>query len=272
MAQSPVAVIAGSGRFPLHVARGAKRRGLPVVGFGMEGWADPALAAEVDRFETIQVGQLTRLIQQLKAHGVREAVMAGKVTKEVLLKDRASFDRETVALLAGLKDFSVASVLGAVGQRLAAEGITLLDSSVFVSEDLAPAGPMTTRTPTPAQAADITLGVRVACALAAFDVGQTVAVKDTVVVALEALEGTDAAIRRAGALAGPGLVIVKMGAPGQDRRFDLPVIGLETLAALREVRAACLAVEAGTVLLLDRRNFLEGANAANLAVVGISAR
>jgi DUF1009 family protein len=267
---APLAVIAGSGRFPFHVARGAKRQGLSVVVLGIQGWVDPALAQAVERFEPVEVGQLGRLIERLKAHGVRQAVMAGKVTKEVLLDRRTAFDQETQRLLQGLPDFSVASLLGAIAARLAAEGITLLDSSTFVTEDLCPAGVLTARGPTPAEEADVALGLRVARTLAAFDVGQTVVMKGAVVVAVEALEGTDAAIRRAHALAGPGLVVVKTASPDHDRRFDLPVVGMDTLSTLRDAGGSCLAVEAGTTLILDRPAFLRAAEAAGVCVVGAS--
>ncbi|OGX29205.1 MAG: hypothetical protein A3B78_02350 [Omnitrophica WOR_2 bacterium RIFCSPHIGHO2_02_FULL_67_20] len=267
---APLAVIAGSGRFPFHVARGAKRRGLTVVALGIQGWADPALAQEVEQFEPVEVGQLGRLIERLKAHGVAQAVMAGKVTKEVLLEGRTAFDPQMQRLLSGLRDFSVGALLGAIGARLAAEGITVLDSSTFVTDDLCPAGVLTARRPSPAEEADMALGLRVARTLTAFDVGQTVVVKGQVVVAVEALEGTDAAIRRAHALAGSGLVAVKTASPDHDRRFDLPVVGLDTLAVLREAGVSCLAVEAGAALILDRAAFLEAASAAGICVVGAS--
>ena len=267
---APLAVIAGSGRFPFHVARGAKRQGWSIVALGLQGWVDPALAQEVERFESIEVGQLGQLIERLKAHGVRQAIMAGKVTKEVLLDRRTAFDPESQRLLQGLCDRSVAALLGAIGARLAAEGITLLDSSTFVMDELCPAGVLTSRRPSPAEEADVALGLRVARRLAAFDVGQTVVIKGKVVIAVEALEGTDAAIRRAHTLAGPGLVVVKTASPNQDRRFDLPVVGMDTLEALLEAGASCLAVEAGATLLLDRRAFLEAAEAAGLCVVGAS--
>ena len=265
---APLAVIAGSGRFPFHVARGAKRQGLSVIALGIRGWVDPALQREVERFEAVDVGELGRLIERLSAHGVRQAVMAGKVTKGVLLDRRTAFDQETQRLLQGLGDFSVASLLGAIGARLTAAGVTLLDASTFVADELCPEGVLTPRQPGPSEAADIALGLGAARALAAFDVGQTVIVKNKVVIAVEALEGTDAAIRRAHALAGGGLVVVKTASPNHDRRFDLPVVGLDTLTTLREAQASCLAMEAGAALILDRPAFLQAAAAAGICVVG----
>ena len=268
-AESPIAIIAGAGRFPFHVAQEAKRQGISVVGLGIQGWADPSLAGLVDAYEEIAVGQLGRLIERLKSHRVRQAIMAGKVTKEVLLDRRAAFDAEALGVLRQVREVSVNAVLGAIGLRLAGEGIALLDSSTFLKGNVCPAGPVTSRGPTDAECQDIEVGVRAARALASLDIGQTVIVKDRVVVALEALEGTDAAIARAHTLARDGLVVVKMASPEQDRRFDLPVIGLETIAALRAAGATCLAVLAGSTLLLDREALIVSADAAKLCIVGV---
>lgn len=266
---SRIAILAGAGRFPFHVAQEAKRQGHTVIVFGVQGWADPALAGEADAYEEVAVGQLGRLLERLRGHGARELVMAGKVTKDVLWRDRASFDGEMLGLLRHVRGWSAPALLGALGNRLAREGVTLLDSSTFLRDNLCPAGAVTRRRPTAAQQEDIRLGFKAARALAALDIGQTVAVKDGVVVAVEALEGTDAAIRRARELAGEGLVVVKAGSPKQDRRFDLPVVGPDTIQRLREARAACLAVEAGTTLLLDRDAIIAAADAAGLCLVGV---
>jgi DUF1009 family protein len=266
---SRIAIIAGAGRFPFHVAQEAKRQGLPVIAIGIQGWADPSLAAQVDLYEEIAVGQLGRLITCLKSQGVDQAIMAGKVTKEVLLDQRAAFDTEALGILRGVSEFSVTTLLGAIGQRLASEGITLLDSSTFLKANLCPVGVLTSRGPRAVEADDIHVGFRAARALATLDIGQTVIVKGRVVVAVEALEGTDAAIRRAHALAGQGLVVVKMASPTQDRRFDLPVVGTETLSTLREAGVSCLAVEAETTLLLDRDAVIALANAAGICVIGV---
>ena len=266
---SPIVILAGAGRFPFYVAQEAKRMGRKVIIFALSGWADPSLAAQADAHEELAVGHLGRLITRLHAHGVTQGIMAGKVTKRVLLESRATFDQEMLALLAPLKEFSVSSVLGAIAKRLAAEGVTLLDSSILLHSALCPPGPLTSRRPTTVEEADIRLGAQVARAMAALDVGQTVVVKQGVVIAVEALEGTDAAIRRAHALAGEGLVVVKTAAATQDRRFDLPFIAAGTLAVLQETHASCLAVEAGSTLLLERDEWLPKAEASNICVVGI---
>ena len=266
----PIAIIAGAGRFPLYAAEAAKRQGRRVIIIGLKGWVDAPLAACADAYEEVAVGQVGALIRHLKAHGVAQAVLAGKVTKRVLLDGASAFDLEAVALLAKAKDRSAPALIGAIGQRLAREGITLLDSSSFLETMLCPAGVLTQRKPSRDEQRDIELGCAAARALAAFDVGQTVVVKSGVVIAVEALEGTDAAIRRAHALAGEGLVVVKAGAPKQDRRLDLPVVGPETLSTLAACRVSCLAMEAGVTLLLDRDAVVASANAAAICLVGVA--
>lgn len=265
-----IAIIAGSGRFPFHVAQEAKRQGLTVVALGVAGWVDRSLSSSVDAFEEVAVGQLRHVIDRLKSHGVRQAIMAGKVTKEVLLDRHTMFDAEALSLLRGAHELSVPTLLGAIGSRLAQEGITLLDSSTFLSDSLCPTGVVTARSPSASESSDIQVGLQAARAIAALDIGQTVVVKGRVVVAVEALEGTDATIRRAQALAGQGLVVVKMAGSNHDRRFDLPVIGTDTISTLRQTGASCLAMEAGTTLLLDRPALVAAANDAHLCLVGVS--
>lgn len=263
------AIIAGSGSFPCHVAREAKRQGLTLVGIGLQGWVDPSLAGAVDVYEEVAIGQLGRLIARLKAHEARQAVMAGKVTKEILFDSRVQFDAEALGVLALARGFSVSALLGAIGERLAKDGITLLDSSTFLKDSLCPAGTLTQRAPTPQEREDIRVGTLAARRLAALDIGQTVVVKNRVVVAVEALEGTDATISRAGQVAGSELVVVKMASPTQDMRFDLPILGLQTIAVAIACGVRCLAVEAHKTLLLDRADLLAQADQAGLCLMGI---
>ncbi|MBI3083959.1 MAG: UDP-2,3-diacylglucosamine diphosphatase LpxI [Candidatus Omnitrophica bacterium] len=267
-----IAIIAGAGRFPFAVAQEAKRQGLAVIVMGIQGWVDRSLAAEADAYEEVAVGQLRQFIDRLKSHGVSQAIMAGKVTKEVLLDQRTSFDAEALGILRHARDLSVPALLGAIGTRLAGEGITLLDSSTFLKANLCPVGVLTARGPSAVEEEDVRIGLQAARGLAALDIGQTVIVKERVVVAVEALEGTDAAIRRAHALADHGLVVVKMASSTQDRRFDLPVVGPETLSTLTASGVSCLAVEAGTTLLLDRDRLIAAANAAGVCLVGVDPR
>lgn len=265
---SPIALIAGAGRFPFFVAQAARGQGCRVIAFGLRGWADAALASQVDVYEELAVGELGKLLERLKAHAVSRAIMAGKVTKRVLLDPRTRFDAEALAVLKQVKSLSVNGLLGAVAARLSRDGVTLLDSSAFLGGSLCPEGVLTARKPTPAEEEDIAVGADAARRLAALDIGQTVIVKQRVVVAVEALEGTDAAIARAHALAGDGLTVVKMASPSQDRRFDLPTIGVDTLQALRQAGVTCLAVQPGSTLLLDRDRVIAEADAAGLCLLG----
>lgn len=269
--ESTIAVIAGSGRFPFHVAKEARRLGLRVVGIGMKGWVDKNFQNSVDAYEEIEVGKLGQLLSLLKQHAITQAIMAGKVTKSVLFHAGMTFDAEALRIVQKTTDASVPSLLGAIGERLSQAGVHLLDSSIFLKDSLCPEGPATPRSPTAAEKDDIAVGIQAARALAHLDIGQTVVVKNRVVVAVEALEGTDSAIRRAYSLAGKGLVVVKMASLKQDRRFDLPVVGTETIAVLQEVSATCLAVEAHATMLLDRATLLTQARTADLCIVGVVA-
>ncbi len=265
------AIIAGAGTFPVQVAREARRQGLTVVAIGLQGWVDPSLSGCVDRYEEVSVGQLGHLLACLKAHQIRRAVMAGKVTKEVLFDSRVRFDAEALSLLSRVKEFSVNNLLGAIASRLAQDGIELLDSSTFLKPSLCPVGLLTQRAPTEAEQEDIRFGAQAARQLALLDIGQTVVVKRKVIVAVEALEGTDAMLARAHQLASSDLVVVKMASPEQDMRFDLPVLGSQTIAVAIASGVRCLAVEAGKTLLLDKETLIAQADAAQLALVGIEA-
>jgi DUF1009 family protein len=262
-------IIAGAGTFPVQVAREVRRLGLRVVAIGLKDWVDPSLASEVDAYTEVSVGQLGRLIDELKRQGVRRAVMAGKVSKGAAFDPRVAFDATALAILARVKDLSLNGLLGAVADRLAKDGIVLEDSSAYLKDALCPAGPVTARGPTAVELKDIEIGMAVARRLAELDVGQTVVVRQTVVVAVEALEGTDAALARAGSLARGELVVVKMASPKQDARFDLPVLGARTLDAARAAGVTCLAVEAGKTLLLDKGALLSGADASGICLIGV---
>lgn len=277
---STCAIIAGGGSFPLHVASEARRQGLKVVGIGLSGWVDPTLAGHVDAYEEVAVGQLGRLVERLKAHRTTQAIMAGKVTKEVLFDPRVRFDADALGILSRVKDVSVNGLLGAIAERLAKDGIQLLDSSTFLKANLCPAGILTRRQPTAEEQEDIRLGMRAARQLAELDIGQTVVVKQRVIVAAEALEGTDAAITRAGQLVprasrlpsvAGGLVIVKVASPKQDMRFDLPILGPQTIAVAAAAGAVCVAVESHKTILLDKAAVIARADEAGLSLVGVSA-
>jgi DUF1009 family protein len=268
----PLALIAGRGRLPLEVARAARRGGRRVQAIGFSGETEPALEAEVERLTWLHLGELGALLRTLREAGAREAVMAGKVPKTHLYGDlsRLRPDATALALLARLRDRKDDSILGALARFLEEEGIHLGPQAALVPDLVAGEGVLGRVTPTPAQRADVAFGWPLAKAIGGLDVGQTVVVRDRAVLAVEAIEGTDEAIRRGGLLGGPGACVVKVAKPGQDPRFDLPAVGADTLDVMCEVQAAVLAVEAGVTLVLDRERLLAAADAAGIAVLGVA--
>lgn len=265
---SPLGLIAGNGRFPFLVAEAARRAGRPVVAVAIKEEASPDLAGSVDAIHWVGLGQLGRCIDALRAAGVCEAVMAGQVKHRQIFSDIVP-DLKLMAVLARLAVKNTDSLIGGVADALGREGIALLPSTALLSDQLAQPGPNTRRRPSRDEARDIEYGQEIARALTALDLGQTVVVKDRAAVALEAMEGTDEAIRRAGRIAGGGCTVVKLGKPKQDMRFDVPVAGPGTLAAMREAGARVLAVEAMRTLLIDRAAFLAEADDAGIAIVGV---
>jgi DUF1009 family protein len=271
---APVGLVAGSGRLPFALADGARRRGQRVAAVALEGFADPALADAVDACTSLRVGELERLFSFLRAAGVRQVAMAGKVPKRLLFEapGRAAPDARATALLGALDDRRDDSILRAFAGALEAEGFELLAQSALAPELLAPEGPLGRVEPTPAQRADVSFGWSIAKALGALDVGQTVVVEGLAVLALEAIEGTDAAIARGCALGRGGACAVKVAKPQQDPRFDVPAVGVDTIRALAAGGGAVLAVEAGRTLLLQREEMLVEADAAGIAVLGVDLR
>jgi hypothetical protein len=265
-----IGLIAGNGSFPLLFARTARQEGLAVVAVAHEGETPPELGDWVDHLTWIKVGQLDAIIRTFRAHGVRRAVLAGGIRKAALLEHFVPDERAT-RFLGRLTQWSDDVLLRGVAEELEGEGIAVVASTLFLAPLLAPAGPLTPRQPDAAEWRDIEYGLAVAKGIGAWDVGQTVVVKSRIVLAVEALEGTDAALRRGGALGRGGAVAVKVSKPGQDLRFDVPAVGPATLAVCREAGVAVLAVEAGKTLLLDRAALLQAAAAADIAVVGVRA-
>jgi DUF1009 family protein len=261
-------LIAGNGRFPFLVARAARRTGRPVVAVAIREETFPELAGEVDSLEWVGLGQLGRCIDVLKAHGANEAVMAGQVRHKRIFSGIVP-DLKLMGVLARLAFKNTDSLIGGVAEALAREGIHLLSSILFLEDQLATPGAMTRRSPTREERKDIEYGVDVGRTLAGMDLGQTVVVKDRAAVALEAMEGTDEVIRRAGAIAGEGTTVVKVAKPQQDMRFDVPVVGQGTLDVMHEAGARTLAVEAHKTLMIDRADFLQEADRYGIAVWGI---
>jgi DUF1009 family protein len=263
-----IGLIAGKGQFPLLFAQAARSHGVEVVAAAHRGETDPALGALVQELHWVYVGQLGKIIRIFKKAGVRRAVMAGGITRGRLFKEfRPDLRALSVVRRAGAGQDD--RLLRAVAAELESEGITVAPSTLFLEDLLAPAGQIGRRAPSPEERQDIDFGLQVAREVGRLDLGQCVVVRRQVVVALEAIEGTDEAIRRGGSLAGPGTVVVKISKPHQDLRFDVPAVGPETIAVMTEVKAAVLALESGKTLIFNRQEMLKAANRAKIAVWGL---
>ena len=222
-----------------------------------------------DRTHWVEVGELDKLINILKKNGVSQAMMAGKVSHS-LVYERVKIDRRLQALLKDLKDRKTDSLLKGIADTLNREGIQVVDSTTFLSRYLVPSGILTKRAPTSEELEDIRFGREIALEVARLDIGQTVIVKGKAVIAVEGMEGTDELIRRGGNIGGKGVVVVKVSKPQQDMRFDVPVVGLNTIETMAEVSASALAVDAGKTLFFDKEELLSRANQENIAVIALS--
>jgi DUF1009 family protein len=268
---SNIGIIAGAGRLPLYVAEEALRTGSVPYIIALEPVADADFKKEIKppaKIESVSVGKLDKIIKTLKKNRVREAVMAGKVPKALLYKSRVLPDFRAARLVLTLKDRKDDTILLAVAHELEKDGIKLLPITRFCSGLLAPEGEIAGRKPDRDELKDIAFGRENAREMGRLDIGQTVVVKDRAVMAVEAIEGTDEAIRRGGMLAGKGAVVVKLSKPGQDLRFDVPVAGLSTIEAMIESRASVLALEASQVLLVEKEAVIKKASSAGIKVIG----
>ncbi len=269
-----IGLIAGNGRFPFLALQGAKSLGhdVTVVAVKEEAFSElegAAREAGAD-FHWVSLGQLGRCIKILKGAGVSRAVMAGQVkhVKIFSLFSRILPDPALLSVISRIKSRNTDALITALADVLRDEGIELLNSTAFLEPLLARPGVLTERPPTGDETEDIAFGYRMADAIAGLDIGQTVAIKDKAVVAVEAMEGTDEVIARAGQLAGAGARIVKVAKPNQDMRFDVPVIGVPTIQAMRAAGATALSIDAGQTLVLDGQAVFASANEAKIAVVG----
>ena len=268
MDTSPIGLIAGGGQFPLLFAEAARKQGRAVFAVAHVNETDPALEAQVDRICWVKLGQLGKIIKYFKKNGVAETVFAGTITKTRIFKDILP-DLKGLTLWNKIDAKQDDAILRAVAGSLEQEGIQVLASTIYLQHLLFPAGVLTRRKPTDKEAEDIRFGWKIARGIGRLDIGQCVVVRGRSVLAVEAIEGTDAAIRRGGGLAGKEAVVVKLKKPGQDFRFDLPATGTSTIDTLAEVKGSVLAVEAGQSLLFDRKDMIAGADQAGIAVVGV---
>ena len=268
---SRIGLIAGNGTFPFLALRGARSLGHEVTIVAVKEEAFPELETEARAagadLHWVSLGHLGRCIKILRSAGITQAVMAGQV-KHVKIFSGIVPDLTLLSVLTRLKARNTDALISAVADVMRGEGIELLDSTVFLEPLLAREGLLTARAPDAEEREDFQFGYRMADAIAGLDFGQTIAVKHKAVVAVEAMEGTDEVIARAGHLAGAGVRIVKVAKPKQDMRFDVPVVGLATIHAMRVAGATALSIDAGRTLMLEGDQLLAAANQAGITIVG----
>jgi DUF1009 family protein len=261
-------LIAGNGRFPFLVLEGARRAGVRLSVAAIREETDPSIEREADTVEWIGIGQLNKMIRFFKREGVERAIMAGQV-KHVQIFSSALPDLRMLKMLLRLPRRNTDALIGAVAEELASEGIELIDSTFFLKHLLPDAGTLTRRSPDERERGDIEYGLEVAREIARLDLGQTIVVRAKACVAIEAMEGTDATVRRAGELARGKLTVVKVAKPDQDMRFDVPVVGIPTVETMAAAGATCLSVTAGKTLMFDREEMIRLANEKRISIVAV---
>jgi len=261
-------LIAGNGKFPLIFAEQAKKQGFQLVAVAHRGETFKEIEALIEDVTWIYVGQLGKIIRTFLRAGVTEAVMAGGIQKVKFLENFRP-DLRGARFLARMKSRDDDALLRGVAEELETEGIKILDSTLCVPQIVVSEGVLTRRSPTEAEWADVRFGFRVAKEVGRLGIGQTVVVKQQIVLAVEAVEGTDAAIERGGKLAKSGFVAVKVSKPQQDLRFDVPAVGVETIGRLHEMGGTVLAVEAGKTILLETERLLKEADKFGISVLAL---
>ena len=262
-----LAIIAGNGVYPRLIADAARKAGVRnIVAAAFKDETDPVLEQHVDVLEWMRVGQLGRLLKFYRSQDIHHAIMAGQIAPKNLFDLRP--DLKAVMLLGKLKERNAESIFAAIADELAKIDVDLLPATTFLEDSLARSGLIAGPELSPRQEHDVNLGWNVAKEIARLDVGQTIVIKNGTIVAVEALEGTNEAIKRGGALAREGAVIIKVSKPNQDMRFDVPVVGIETVRVAAESGVRVIAVEAGKTLLLERDAVVNLAEAASISIFG----
>jgi len=268
-----VGIIAGTGNLPLHIAERAVVRGHQVLALAFPGVTDPAIESLAAETVWLKPGQLQKAISVLNQHGITRIVMAGKLEKRNLMRPwNLGLDRRALRVMRSLQDWRDDTILAAVAQEFINEGITVEEISRWADDLMAPLGVLTRRSPTRREWKDILFGREMALGIGSLDIGQAVVVKNGAVIVVEAIDGTDLAIRKAADLDIRDAVVVKMAKPKQDMRFDVPGVGSSTIESMIAARAKVLAVEAGKTMITDNQETIRKANEAKISVVGIPAR
>jgi DUF1009 family protein len=263
-----IGLIAGDGKLPFLLASGIRGAGHPVVAIAHRKATGDNLRAEVDVLHWVEIGELGKIIGLLQEEGIKRVLFAGGIPKTLFFSGVRP-DQRAIEVLSKLKDKKDDAILRAVAEEVEKEGIRVLNPTPFLREAMAPRGCWTVRKPTAREEKDIAFGWKIARRVGQLDIGQCVVVKDQMVLAVEAIEGTDETIRRGGRLGKGDVTVIKICKPRQDRRFDLPVIGPSTMDTLRETGAAALVVEAGRTIVVDKEEVLRRADQGQLCLVGL---
>lgn len=263
-----IGLIAGNGKFPLLFAKAASRYGIEVVAIAIKKDTSRLIIPLVKKVYWLSLKEYGKLFGIFKNEGIQKVIMAGQVNPQNLFYKDVG-DEALKSLLAAIKDKRPDTVFGAVADKLAEHSIDLLDSTLFLDEFLPKKGVLTKISPDQKTWEEIHFGFSMAKRIAGLDIGQTLVVKNGAIVAVEAIEGTDATILRGGKIANGGIVVIKVSKPGQDMRFDVPVIGPRTIKYLNKVRAKCLAIEADKTLVIDLKATVQMADRSGISIVAL---
>ncbi len=262
-------ILSGTGKLPVECARAAQQLGYEVYSVGLLADSDPQIAHFSKDYQFISVAQLDAILNYLQSNHVQKVTMIGKVTKELLFNGTVQPDARMLQLIMSLPNRNDDTIMMAFVRELAKAGIQAFDQTALIRKLMPHRGTITKREPTPVERQDMEFGFRIAKELGRLDIGQTVVVKNRAVMALEAIEGTDACIERGGALACGGAVVAKVSKPQQDNRFDVPTVGYQTVEQMARFGATALAIEAGKTLLVDREQMVSFADAHGISIVAV---
>ena len=265
-----IGLIAGVGRLPVEFARAARGMGVHVIGIGVLPEVDPELSEIANSYEYINIAKLDRIFKVFKREKVKEITLLGKINKELVYAHKELPDLRVLKIFARLKNFSDDTLTLALVDELAAEGIAVLDQTELLRPLMPDPGVLSKRQPTEPELADMRFGLAMAKQIGGLDIGQTVVVKNRAIMAVEAIEGTDACIRRGGQLGRGGVTVAKSAKPQQDMRFDVPGIGPDTIDSMIQAGAVALVIEAGRTLVVDREKMVEKADQHGIAIVAMS--
>ncbi|MFH0738393.1 MAG: UDP-2,3-diacylglucosamine diphosphatase LpxI [Candidatus Omnitrophota bacterium] len=264
-----IGLIAGNRKLPLLFSLAARRKGYSLVVIAIKGDTSPSLKKYADKVYWLGLDEFSSMFDIFKSEGITKVVMAGQISPQRLFSKEVQRDEELKTLLEGIKNKKADTIFGAIAERLEKFGLELLSSTTFIEELLVKKGALSLRRPSFPEWEDVYFGLELAKAIAYLDIGQTVAVKNKAIVAVEALEGTDNLIRRAGRLARRGITVVKVSKPKQDLRFDIPVVGFNTVKNIVSCGVSCLAIEAEKTIFIDREKSLALADKKGISVVAV---